>query len=238
MEHVSKQMEWICCAEGEDSVLNRLQNISVVSAEELSNLMTIEAAQESKQSNEAPKEPQAPTQTERNRRPSGRQVVLRYPNGDTYTGEVFGKRREGKGVFTSPEETYDGEWLDDKQHGFGTHHWSDGRSYEGEYFRGKFHGKGRMEWDSGVEKMIYEGEYKDDMKHGQGKFTWQNGSSYQGGWVDGMRHGMATFITPDGVEKVGFWDYDTFLHWQDEEPKIASPLKRQQVPGRAKWSSS
>lgn len=44
-----------------------------------------------------------------------------YTNGDIYEGEYFMGKRSGKGSFTtkSSQESYEGEWHDDKPHGIG-----------------------------------------------------------------------------------------------------------------------
>jgi len=38
---------------------------------------------------------------------------------------------------------YQGQYKDDKKHGFGQYIWADGRTYEGYWFRGKQHGLGK-----------------------------------------------------------------------------------------------
>ena len=53
---------------------------------------------------------------------------------------------------------YEGDWIDDQQHGFGTETWPDGAVYKGCYVKG--------------------------MKHGKGLFKWADGSSYEGFFVD------------------------------------------------------
>ena len=37
---------------------------------------------------------------------------------------------------------YEGDYVDDKKHGFGTYVWADGRSYTGGWLDGKQHGEG------------------------------------------------------------------------------------------------
>ena len=41
---------------------------------------------------------------------------------------------------------YDGEWNNNKMHGFGVFEWPDGRKYTGGYVEDKKEGEGTMEW--------------------------------------------------------------------------------------------
>ena len=41
---------------------------------------------------------------------------------------------------------YEGEWKDDKQHGYGVFSWADGRKYEGQYVNDKKEGHGIFYW--------------------------------------------------------------------------------------------
>jgi hypothetical protein len=44
----------------------------------------------------------------------------------------------GKGVYEWKDgRKYDGEYLNDKKHGFGIYYWADGRRYEGGWKNGK-----------------------------------------------------------------------------------------------------
>ena len=101
--------------------------------------------------------------------------LMRYYNdGSSYTGCLRNGLRHGPGVrgpvssleikrevFRSQTEIYEGEWLEDAQHGAGKQIWNDGlgslrlsngfdecarRVYEGQYARGHFNGQGRMVW--------------------------------------------------------------------------------------------
>jgi len=39
---------------------------------------------------------------------------------------------DGKGIFSWPDSRkYDGDYLDDKKHGYGVFEWPDGRKYKG-----------------------------------------------------------------------------------------------------------
>lgn len=51
----------------------------------------------------------------------------------------------GRGTFIDPKgSTYEGDWVNDQQHGFGCETWEQGKiKFEGEYVQGKKNGKGR-----------------------------------------------------------------------------------------------
>ena len=50
---------------------------------------------------------------------------------------------DGVGVYTWQDgRKYEGEYKDDKKHGFGIYIWSDGRVYRGNWYKGKQHGLG------------------------------------------------------------------------------------------------
>ena len=74
----------------------------------------------------------------------------------------------GRGTFIdSKGSTYDGEWLNDQQHGYGRETWDQGRiKFEGQYYQGKKNGRGRYEWADG---SFYEGDFVDSVFTGQGK---------------------------------------------------------------------
>ena len=47
---------------------------------------------------------------------------------------------------------YEGEWLEDKQHGIGHETWPDGGEYTGAYVDGLKHGRGVFVW---ADKSVY-----------------------------------------------------------------------------------
>ena len=50
---------------------------------------------------------------------------------------------EGMGEYIWPDgRRYEGEYKDDKKHGYGIYTWADNRIYQGWWFRGKQHGLG------------------------------------------------------------------------------------------------
>lgn len=50
----------------------------------------------------------------------------------------------------SDGEVYEGEWVNDKAHGFGVYLHSDGSRYEGEWLNDKQHGTGIETWQDGI----------------------------------------------------------------------------------------
>ncbi len=48
----------------------------------------------------------------------------------------------GKGVYSWPKWTYEGDYVKDKKHGKGKLTWPDGSSYEGDFVEDAFEGDG------------------------------------------------------------------------------------------------
>lgn len=42
-----------------------------------------------------------------------------YPNGDVYVGNILNYQRNGNGILTTEDATYECNWIDDKKHGKG-----------------------------------------------------------------------------------------------------------------------
>lgn len=65
---------------------------------------------------------------------------------------------QGRGVFTWPDgRHYEGQYFDDKKHGYGVFTWPDGKKYEGSWLYGKQHGFGK--YTDGYRKNLREGEW-------------------------------------------------------------------------------
>ena len=75
---------------------------------------------------------------------------------------------------TADEDTYDGEWKNEKRHGQGTYTSADGHKYVGEWRDDLPHGHGTYTFANGDK---YVGEFRADEYHGQGTFTHANGDS-------------------------------------------------------------
>lgn len=81
----------------------------------------------------------------------------------------------------------------------GIHVYANGDRYEGEYLDDKMHGYGELAYRSGD---LYKGTYH----HGhrlKGHYTWSSGCSYDGEWKDGLQHGNAVYIYSNGDEYKG-----------------------------------
>jgi hypothetical protein len=97
------------------------------------------------------------------------------------------RKRIGAGLLTYPDGTvYEGEWLDDEQHGQGVCVYPSGNIYIGEWSAGRCEGKGIMLYNDGD---IFDGHWKAGLCHGEGVFyaglketvgVWANGENVSG----------------------------------------------------------
>jgi len=142
-----------------------------------------------------------------------------YDDGSTYTGQLVGSKRNGRGVWKSASEEYSGQWKDDQRDGQGRQTWHDGRIYEGQFKAGKFHGQGKMEWHMPNGLMVYEGQYVDDLKDGHGRYIWPDNRVYDGEWNKGMREGRATFTNAAGRSRKSIWKQNKVERYLEDEPR-------------------
>jgi hypothetical protein len=132
---------------------------------------------------------------------------VRYPNGDSYDGDLNGGR-SGHGIYTSAKGVrYEGEWRDDKRNGRGALSWPNGDRYEGEFRDGRANGHGLFKSAQGYS---YDGDYRDGKWDGYGVYTWANGGHYEGEWRDNKRSGHGSLITSNGQRYDGDWSDDKF----------------------------
>ncbi|CAD7947745.1 unnamed protein product [Amoebophrya sp. A120] len=105
-------------------------------------------------------------------------------------------------------ESYKGEWLNDRKHGYGVFTYKDGGSkYEGQFAHNKREGEGVLWMAEGKLKMRkeYIGVWKNDKRHGKGTAFYPHGECYQGEWQDNKRHGEGQMKYKDGSLYVGQW---------------------------------
>jgi len=81
----------------------------------------------------------------------------------------------------TPLQTYDGEWVNHKKHGFGRELYIAGdlenQEYEGYFDNGARSGQGIVIFSSGNR---YQGEFKDDIMNGVGTYTFTDGIKWVG----------------------------------------------------------
>ena len=140
-------------------------------------------------------------------------VVINYPDGTTYVGEMKDNRRHGQGTLTFRNgSTYQGEFVDGIEHGYGVSttsstaggrqkkgkagHIKRGEVYKGQFQQGKRHGEGQLISAAGD---VFTGIFKNNsIESGCGTVTYPFGRSFTGTYKAGMRHGPGKLIEEDG----------------------------------------
>lgn len=77
---------------------------------------------------------------------------------------------------------YEGEWKNEKRHGYGIWTRPDGTKYAGEWIEGKPDGLGML---NNADGSVYNGEWKAGKRNGQGMLTYADGTTLAGTWQDG-----------------------------------------------------
>ena len=152
-----------------------------------------------------------------------------FPNKGEYTGQIKNYMRDGKGKFTSDDETYEGDWKEDKKEGNGIIIYKDGCKYEGQFKNNKIEGEGKMSWKDGTyysgefknnifngkgvlkgnNNHIYNGYFQNGIYNGEGEFKWINGDIveiYKGNYLYGKRNGSGEFYFKNGHLYRGRWE--------------------------------
>eukprot|EP01012_Entosiphon_sulcatum_P059093 TRINITY_DN83376_c0_g1_i1.p1 TRINITY_DN83376_c0_g1~~TRINITY_DN83376_c0_g1_i1.p1 ORF type:complete len:369 (+),score=96.22 TRINITY_DN83376_c0_g1_i1:30-1109(+) len=141
---------------------------------------------------------------------------LTYDNGDKYSGDIAGGKRNGKGTYYDASgTTFTGTWKDDCLHGMGSYKGEDG-TYEGEWEESLKQGKGTFSWATGDR---YTGDWYADNMNGTGTYNFANGKVYDGFWRDGQRNGYGILVFPNGNKYEGEWKHDQcdgWGRWSDE----------------------
>lgn len=110
-----------------------------------------------------------------------------FANGDVFSGTYHEGKPYGKGRYQwANGSLYIGDFKNGLKSGKGR--WQKGEGnlmtvYEGDYLNDKKHGYGVFRWPSG---NYYEGEFCEDERHGKGRMVWTDGSEYEGDWFRGM----------------------------------------------------
>jgi hypothetical protein len=146
--------------------------------------------------------------------------TLKFPNGNTYEGEIkiitpngMGEIKKiipnGMGVLTDPsgEFLYIGTFIDGKQKGKESLEYLEGAKYYGKYYgevlNGKPHGYGELKY---YDFHKYIGCFKNGKKDGWGEMRTTVGS-YIGEWENDKKHGYGVFTDEySGNRWEGTWN--------------------------------
>ena len=140
--------------------------------------------------------------------------TIKFPDGDTYTGEVKNGVPHGKGkVVYVNGDVYEGDFAPINGaflNGNGRYTHANGSWNEGVFKDGNFvGGKVRLLKPDG--SVGYEGEYSNGNNNGHGKSTLADGSVYVGNFIDGERTGSGKLTRPNGTVFDGEFDNGKFI---------------------------
>jgi hypothetical protein len=97
------------------------------------------------------------------------------------------------GVLDTGKDRYEGEFLNNKRHGYGINRWANGE--------------------------VYKGSWKDDKRHGTGVTLFPNGGRYEGEYQGNRRQGRGVYFKPGGSYVAGFWRDGDLVKPIDDDPK-------------------
>jgi hypothetical protein len=147
-----------------------------------------------------------------------------FPTGNRYEGELYGGRRQGKGVFTFANGARcEGQFKNDFLEGNGICVFPSGNRYEGEFRNGKRAGRGVFIYKNGSRCQgtfqndalngpgtciyptgnRYDGMFQNNQKQGRGVLTLANGIRCEGTFQDDWLNGSAVCLFPSGVRYEG-----------------------------------
>lgn len=130
--------------------------------------------------------------------------TLSFGEGSYYRGEWARDKRNGYGVSVHGDRQYEGQWVDDIEHGEGTLTLQGSLKYKGYFEHGKFAGFGTLTTDS----TLYRGEFVAGLFEGAGSFESRE-YRHVGEWERGLRHGVGhTEYLRDGSVASGTWEAD------------------------------
>ncbi|AGO82848.1 Morn repeat domain containing protein [Pandoravirus dulcis] len=96
--------------------------------------------------------------------------------------------------------TFEGAWVNGREHGYGVEEIVGQGTYTGMWAAGERQGRGVCTWVGGER---YDGEWHAGKKHGPGTYTWPDGGSYRGMWADDRENGFGHMTHASGVRFVG-----------------------------------
>ncbi|KAL0965625.1 hypothetical protein UPYG_G00283680 [Umbra pygmaea] len=112
-------------------------------------------------------------------------------------------------VYSVNEDSYTGDWLDNKKHGKGTQIWKKHKAiYHGDWKYGKRDGHGtysKLQFASNEYSKEYSGGWKNDKKHGFGTYFYSDSACYEGEWFEDQRSGCGRMNYENGDIYEGEW---------------------------------
>ena len=105
--------------------------------------------------------------------------------------------------------SYFGQFLNDKAHGFGTLIEANGDKYIGQWENGEMNGQGTYIWGPKSKKSgdKYIGQWENGIISGFGKLTFSDGEIYIGEFFKDKKHGQGMSISPTKEKEFGRWRY-------------------------------
>lgn len=110
-----------------------------------------------------------------------------------YEGDFENNLKQGQGklIYHSCKDQYEGEFKQGNITGRGKYIWSNKHTYFGQFIDGKMHGIGLYQWPDG---SYYDGEYVNGVKEGKGEFKWKDGRIFKGPFKNGKPNGKGILI--------------------------------------------
>ncbi len=155
---------------------------------------------------------------------------IQYPNGDSYTGTIRNKTRNGNGEYIWEDSTkYVGAWSNDLMNGDGVLSYASGIELSGQFFDNNLYdGAITLTRDNYVFSIMIEdgvsnGEYAINNNYeetyrgsiysqkvkGTGEIEYKNNDKYEGEIVGGKKQGYGEYTWSNGTRYVGYWKDDT-----------------------------
>lgn len=107
-----------------------------------------------------------------------------------------------KMIINREKYVYEGQTFENKRHGHGKCHYSNGSVYEGSWNYDKMEGFGSLKIPK---EGIYQGEFMDNVFSGEGAFIYENGDVYKGKWANNKKEGYGTMEFANGESYLGEW---------------------------------
>lgn len=119
-----------------------------------------------------------------------------FANKDSYTGNLIDNTFNGEGVYkyAATGDSYEGEWKNGLQHGYGQYK-SSKFEYIGDWEEGWMNGAGHIDFPN---KDFYEGNFVENKFYGTGHYFFSNGNSYEGEFINSKLNGLGIFRFANG----------------------------------------